>query len=320
MSVELKQNAVKVFAPATVANVGSGFDIFGFALNEPGDEIHLCVTKQTGVIIDVISGDGGALPRQAEKNTAGRSVLAMLEYLDADFGLAMEIHKKMPIGSGLGSSAASSVASVFALNNLLKKPLSKEKLLEFAIEGEKIASGENVHLDNIAACLYGGFILVRSKSPIDIVPIPTPQNLHCIVIHPQIEIRTSETRKMLKTQLPLSTAIEQWANVAGVVTALFQADYALLKRSLIDEIAEPDRSILIPHFFEMKEAAMQNSAAGFSISGSGPSVFALSSNFETAQTIGREVQNVLTKNEIENDVYISKINNAGPKILESSRA
>jgi len=319
MVFALKHNAVKVFAPATVANVGSGFDIFGFALNEPGDEIHLRVAEQTGVIIDVISGDGGALPRQAEKNTAGRSVLAMLEYLEADFGLAMEIHKKMPIGSGLGSSAASSVASVFALNNLLKKPLPKEKLLEFAIEGEKIASGENVHLDNIAACLYGGFILVRSKNPIDIVQIPTPQNLHCTVIHPQIEIRTSESRKMLKAHLPLSKAITQWANVAGVVTALFQADYDLLKRSLIDEIAEPDRSILIPHFAEMKETALENGAAGFSISGSGPSVFILSSDYETAQTIGREVRNVLKKEQIGNDIFISKINNTGPKVLESGR-
>ena len=316
MATELKHKAVKVFAPATVANVGSGFDIFGFALNEPGDEIHLRVTKQTGVIIDVITGDGGALPRQAEKNTAGRSALAMLEYLKADFGLAMEIHKKMPVGSGLGSSAASSVAGAFALNNLLKEPLSKEKLLEFAIEGEKIASGKNVHLDNIAACLYGGFILVRSKNPIDIIPIPTPNNLHCTVIHPQIEIQTSESRKMLKKLVPLSKAITQWANVAGVVTALFQEDYDLLKRSLKDKIAEPDRSILIPYYDEMKQAAMENGAAGFSISGSGSSVFAFSSDYETAQTIGCAARNVLTKNEIGNDVYISKINNTGPKVLE----
>ncbi len=318
MSTELKHKHIKVFAPATVANVGSGFDIFGFALNKPGDEVHLRVTEKPGIIIEKISGDDGALPLQAEQNTAGRSLLAMVNYLNIDFGLVMKIHKKMPIGSGLGSSAASSVASVFALNSMLEKPVSKEQLLEFAIEGEKIASGENVHLDNISACLYGGFILVRSKNPIDIVQIPTPDDLHCTVIHPQIEIKTSESRKMLKSQLPLSNAIAQWANVAGVVTALFKEDFELLKRSLVDKIAEPDRSILIPHFDEMKEAALENGAAGFSISGSGPSVFAFSFAYETAKIIGQAASEVLQKNGIENDVYVSKINQAGPKVVEVS--
>lgn len=317
MKPHLKHKSVKVFAPATVANVGCGFDIFGFALHQPGDEVILRAANKKGLSISKITGDAGALPLQADKNTAGRSVLAMMDYLKLDFGLQMELHKKMPIGSGLGSSAASSVAGVFALNALLDEPLETEKLLEFAIEGEKIASGESVHLDNITACMYGGFILVRSKDPIDIVALPVPDNLYCTVLHPQIEIRTSESRKMLRSSIALNTAINQWANVAGVVTALFKEDFNLLKRSLKDEVAEPDRSILIPHFNLLKEAALEAGAAGFSISGSGPSVFALSSGLQKAEEIGSALQDVLQKHSIENDLYVSKVNTAGPILLET---
>jgi homoserine kinase len=311
----LTGKTIHVFAPATVANVGSGFDIFGFALHEPGDEVSLEVTEKPGVIIKSISGDDGILPMEAEKNTSGRSVNAMLQYLKADFGVSLDLHKKMPIRSGLGSSAASSVASVFAFNSLLKKPLPKEKLLEFAAFGEKIASGDNVHFDNIAACLYGGFILVRSKDPVDIISIPAPEDLYCTIVHPKIAIDTSETRKMLKTQVLLSKAVTQWANVAGVVTALFNKDYSLLKRSLIDEIVEPDRSILIPYYQEMKETAQKNDAIGFNISGSGPSVFALSSDINNAEKIADAVKRLLDSKEVDNDIYISKINQEGPKII-----
>jgi len=318
MPVELKYKKIRirVFAPATVANVGSGFDIFGFALNTPGDELLLQVTTRPGVKISRITGEDGQLPLAAEKNTAGGSILAMLQDLGADFGVQMELYKKMPIGSGLGSSAASAVASVFALNSILKKPFGREELLTFAIEGEKIASGASVHLDNIAACLYGGFILVRSRKPPDIISIPTPQDLYCTVIHPRIEIKTSMSRQMLRNQIPLETAITQWGNVGGMITALFKKDYNLLSRSLKDVVAEPVRSILIPHFQELNDLSIRNGALGCSIAGSGPSVFALSAGKSTAKKIGLALQKFLSGQQIENDLYISAINQAGPKIIK----
>ncbi len=312
---DLKRREIRAFAPATVANVGCGFDIFGFAINEPGDEVYLKIVEKPGVAIKEISGDEGVLPREADRNTAGKSLLAMLERIKAPFGVEMALHKKMPIGSGLGSSAASSVVSVFAMNEMLKKPLRREELLPFVMEGEKIASGENVHLDNISACLYGGFILVRSQNPIDIVSIPTPESLHCTVIHPRIEIKTAETRKMLKARTPLDKAIHQWANVAGVVTALFKEDYDLLKRSLKDEIIEPDRAVLIPHFYEMREAATAKGSVGFSISGSGPSVFSFAPGLIKAKEVAAAIGGVLLDKGIEYDSFVSPINNKGPRII-----
>jgi homoserine kinase len=314
---DLKYSEIRAYASATVANVGCGFDIFGFAINEPGDEVFLKITDEPGVVIKEISGDKGMLPTEAVKNTAGKSLMAMLAFINAEFGIEMSLHKKMPIGSGLGSSAASSVVSVYAMNSMLKNPLSREELLPFVVEGEKIASGENVHLDNISACLYGGFILVRSQNPIDIISIPTPPSLHCTVIHPQIEIKTAEMRKMLKARTPLEKAIHQWANVAGVVTALFKEDFELLKRSLKDEIIEPDRAVLIPHFYEMRDAALENGSVGFSISGSGPSVFAFSTGQEDARKVAEAIGGVLKNKGIAYDVFVSPINKQGPRVIDN---
>jgi homoserine kinase len=315
-SKDLKKKEIRVFAPATVANVGCGFDIFGFALHEPGDEIILKVSESKGLQITKITGDEGRLPTQANKNTAGQSLLAMMNELKFESGLEMEVHKKMAIGSGLGSSAASAVASVFAFNAMLERPLSKTELLKYAIEGEKIASGESVHLDNIAACLYGGFILVRSRNPIDIVALPVPDNLFCTVIHPQIEIRTESSRKILRKQIPLEKAVTQWGNVAGTISALYQEDFELLKRSFNDVIVVPDRSQLIPYYQDLQQVAMDSDAIGCSISGSGPSIFALSSDSETARKIGSNMSAVLTDVKIGHDIYISKINTQGPKVIE----
>jgi homoserine kinase len=315
-SKDLKKKEIRVFAPATVANVGCGFDIFGFALHEPGDEIILKVSESKGLQITKITGDEGRLPTQANKNTAGQSLLAIMNELKFESGLEMEVHKKMAIGSGLGSSAASAVASVFAFNAMLERPLSKTELLKYAIEGEKIASGESVHLDNIAACLYGGFILVRSRNPIDIVALPVPDNLFCTVIHPQIEIRTESSRKILRKQIPLEKAVTQWGNVAGTISALYQEDFELLKRSFNDVIVVPDRSQLIPYYQDLQQVAMDSDAIGCSISGSGPSIFALSSDSETARKIGSNMSAVLTDVKIGHDIYISKINTQGPKVIE----
>ena len=317
-SAALKGKTVRVFAPATVANVGSGFDIFGFALNVPGDEVNLVVEKNPGVRIREISGDDGLLPTVAENNTAGVSLQAMLKSIKADFGVSFDLHKKMPVGSGLGSSAASSVASIFALNCLLDQPLSKNELLQFAIEGEKITSGERIHMDNIAACLYGGFILVRSSMTRDIVSIPTPDELYCTIIHPQINIKTSESRRILKKQISLDMAITQWGNAAGMIAALFKQDFDLLRRSLKDVVAEPVRSMLIPYFQELNSAALDTGAIGCSISGSGPSVFALSEGIKRATNVGAAFKSVLDAHDVDNDVFVSAINKEGPRILNKA--
>jgi homoserine kinase len=312
----IQKNTIHAFAPASVANVGCGFDIFGFALHFPGDEVVMKAVDGEGIRITNITGDGGSLSKNVAENTAGVSLKAMMDSINADFGVEMEIHKKMPIGSGLGSSAASSVVSIYALNSMLKKPLLLEELLKFAIEGEKIASGNSIHLDNIAACLYGGFILVRGKDPIDIVKIPTPDSFYCTILHPHIEIKTEASRKLLRKQITLEQAITQWGNVAGAIAALFTSDFELLKRSFDDVVVVPDRAELIPKYYQVYDAAMSAGAIGCSISGSGPSVFALSNDQSAAEGIGQAMSEVLNNLDIGNDVYVSGINNQGPKIIE----
>lgn len=315
MKLELISKKIKIFSPASVTNVGSGFDTFGFALNFPGDELTLTITDKPGIRIKKILGDSKKLPIDINKNTATVSLMAMMNELNSDFGVEIELHKKMPFCSGLGSSAASSVASVFALNKLLKKPFRKNELLKFAIEGEKIASGENVHADNVAACLYGGFIIVRSLKELDIIQIPFPPNLFVTVIHPFILVKTEDTRKILKQSIPLSKAITQWANAAGLVAGLIKKDFALIGRALEDVIVEPIRADLIPNFYEVKNVALQNGAFGCSISGSGPSIFAFSNSKSKALRIGKAMADVYSASEIKYDLYISKINKVGPKIL-----
>jgi homoserine kinase len=306
---------IKVFAPATVANVSCGFDILGFAIDAPGDELTLRITDKPGVVITKITGDEGKLPIEAEKNTAGVSLLAMMKELNAGFGVEMQLDKKMPLGSGLGSSAASAVASVFALNCLIDKPVNKLDLVKFAREGEKISCGENPHADNIAACIYGGFVLVRSNYPLDIIPLSAPDDLYCTILHPDVVVKTEHSRNILRKQLLLSTAVTQWGNIAGLVAGLLKSDYDLISRSMHDVIVEPVRSVLIPGFDAIKEAALSNGALGSSISGSGPSVFALSNSKEKAEKIGAAMQKVLAPLEVGSEVYISKINSNGPIII-----
>ena len=313
-----KAKKVRVFSPATVSNVGAGFDIFGFALHIPGDELVMKIVEKPGIYITKITGDDHHLPKDAKKNTAGVALRAMMDALNPNFGVEFELHKKMPLGSGLGSSAASAVASVFALNSLLKKSFSKNDLLLFALEGEKIASGSIAHADNVAPCLYGGFTLVRGCSPPDVISIPTPKDLYCTIIHPQIEIKTEFARKILRSQIKLSDAVKQWGNAAALVAGLMKPDYDLIKRSIEDFIIEPIRGSLIPNYFLLKEAALKNNALGCSISGSGPSVFALSRSEKEAKLIGSEMKKVLTKIKLKSDTYISKINHYGPRIISLS--
>jgi homoserine kinase len=305
---------IRIFSPATVANVGCGFDVFAFALNEPGDEITLSIKSDSGVEITEIRGNS-SLPRDINKNTVSVSVSAMLDYLNSNVGINISLNKGMPIRSGLGSSAASAVGGVFALNHLLEANLPNEILLKFAVEGEKIASGDNIHLDNSAACLYGGFVLVRSEDPVDIISIPVPESLHCVIIHPQIEINTAESRKVLPDKVSLLQATSQWSNTAAVVAALYESDFDLLKRSISDPIIEPARAKQIPDFYGLRDAALNSGAVGCGISGSGPSVFALADSKEKAHRMRDEIDHYYKRNNIPFETFISKINSSGPKVL-----
>lgn len=308
-------NQVRIFAPATIANVGCGFDVMGLALNEPGDEIVATRTNHPGIRITKITGDDGLLPTDPQKNTAGIGILQLWEELGAEGGVEIEIHKKMPMGSGLGSSAASAVGGVAALNALLESPLSNEKLLPYALEGERIACG-TPHADNAAASLFGGFVLVRSSDPVDVVPIQSPEDLFAAVLHPQIEILTEDTRRILRKNIPLSLAVKQWANVGGLIAGLLNKDYDLISRSLPDVVIEPIRSVLIPGFDAVKHSALDSGALGCSISGSGPSIFALCKGQDQAHKSGKAMQDTLSRLELESDLYISPVNQNGPQILE----
>lgn len=303
---------IRVFAPATVANVACGFDIFGFALEQPGDLIVARLANRPGVALTRI--EGADLPRDPEKNTAGVSVIKLLEHLGTKQGIELELHKQMPLGSGLGSSAASAAGSLFAANTLLGFPLSPLELIPFAMEAERMACG-SAHADNVAPALLGGFVLIRSYSPLDIIPIPIAANIHCTILHPRIEIKTEEARKILKKELSLSQLVAQTGNAAGLIAGLIQGDHSLISRSLEDAVVEPIRAALIPGFYGMKEAAMQAGALGCSISGSGPSLFALSSTAEIANTVGNAMQNACHKQGLASDLYLSAINQRGPKIV-----
>lgn len=274
-------DSATAFAPASVSNVASGFDIMGFALDGPGDTVTVRLTRTPGITITKITGTSAALPVEPELNTAGAPVIALFRHAGTSFGAEIEIHKGLPLGSGIGSSAASAVAAAFAANAALGAGLTGEDLLPFAIEGEKIASGA-VHVDNLSPSLLGGFVLVRGYGPIDLVKIPPPDDLWCTIVRPHIEIRTKESRQALPKQVPLRDVVTQTGNAAGLIAGLLTSDYGLIGRSLHDVIAEPARGPMIPGFRAMKEAAMRAGALGCSISGSGPSVFALSRGRKTA--------------------------------------
>lgn len=310
----MSSKSIKVSAPATVSNVGPGFDIMGFAINTSAEEMVVSLTNKRGIKIVKITGDKSKLPLDIKKNTATVALTHMLERLKTNIGIEIEIRKKMRSGSGLGSSAASAVAAPFALNELLGKPFTKEELLEFALLGEEVASG-SIHADNVAPCLFGGFILIRGYHPLDIIQIAPPANLFCTVLHPQFEIKTSDARKLIKRNYPLEDVVTQSGNAAGLVAALLKSDYDLIKRSLNDLIAEPARAKLIPDFYEIKNAALNSGSIGCSISGSGPAIFAFSTSEETAVAIGKAMKKVAGRKIEKNIVHVSSINTDGPKVI-----
>jgi homoserine kinase len=306
---------IKIYSPATVSNIGCGFDTMGFALDEYCEEIILRTSANLGVRVVKITGDHGEIPYDNNQNTATKALLAFIEKHPIEFGLEIEIHKKMGLGSGLGSSAASAVSSVFGLNYLLGNPFDNNQLLLFALEGEKIAS-KATHADNVAPCLFGGFVLISSYEPLNIIKLPVPNDLYCAIIHPQIEIKTSEARALLGDTIKLKDAITQWGNVGGLVAGLYKSDYELIGKSIKDKVAEPLRSKLIPGYESIKKSAYNAEAIGCNISGSGPALFALTVTKEKAQKVAEAMKNACDKINVENKIYVSSINQNGPLIKE----
>ena len=284
----MENTTLSVFCPATIANLSCGFDVLGLALEGVGDRMNMKLSENTGVRITRITG--GDLPMDAEKNVAGVAAMALLKASDYEGGVEIEIEKHILPGSGIGSSAASAAGAVWALNQLLGNPFSLPQLVSFAVAGEALASG-TPHADNVAPALYGGITLIRGYEPLDIARVHCPALLHAVVLHPQIELKTSDSRSILKRNITLEQGIRQWGNVGGLITGLFTEDYGLISRSLEDVVIEPVRSLLIPGFAKMRENALKAGALGFGISGSGPSVFALCQGAENA----RETEQALSE-------------------------
>jgi homoserine kinase len=309
------KDSIKIFAPATVANVSCGFDIFGLAVNEPGDEVIVSKRSDSKIVIQAITGDDGKLTYDPAKNTVTVPIISFLDAQGIAAGFDIILNKKMPLGSGLGSSSASSVAGVFAVNELLGKPLASADLLSYAMEGERIACGA-AHADNVAPALMGGFVIIRSYAPLDYFKIQTPAELFVSIVHPDVEVNTKDARNILRNEVSLKTVISQMGNVAGLVAGMLSNDYALIGRSMEDKIIEPARSILIPQFFEVKQAALDAGALGCSISGAGPSIFSFSRGIETAQKVAEAKRKIFESVGIKANVFVSSINQNGPIILD----
>jgi homoserine kinase len=305
-------NEIKLFCPATIANVSCGFDVLGLCLESVGDTMTITKTTIKGVrIIEIIGAD---LPLETNKNVAGVAAVSLLDTLQPDFGFDISIIKNIKAGSGIGSSAASAAGAVYGINKLLGSPFSTKELVPFAMQGEKLASG-TAHADNVAPALLGGFTLIRSYEPLDIITIPSPANLYVTVIHPQIELKTKDARSVLKENISLKKATVQCGNIGGLISGLYTSDYDLIGRSLHDELVEPVRSILIPKFDELKAAAIAAGALGGGISGSGPSVFALSKGEATARKVAAAMASIMNETGIPFEVHVSPINSQGIKII-----
>jgi len=309
-------SGIKVFAPASVANVACGFDILGFALERPGDEIIGRINPNTkGLRITQITGDNKKLSHNILENTAGFAAYKLLEHLqETELGIDIEIHKKMPFGSGLGSSAASAVAGVMIVNELLKNPLSKRELLPFAVMGEQIADGA-FHADNVAPSLLGGMTLIRDTATFDIHRVPVPKGVYISVLYPHIKVLTKDARSILSDTVTMQQMIRQTGNIAGLMLGCFNGDLELIGRSLEDAVIEPQRAKLIPRFYDVKEAALKCGALGCSISGAGPSIFAISTNSLVAEEVGLAMQKIYNDLKINNDLYLSAINQEGAILL-----
>lgn len=303
---------ITVFCPATIANVSCGFDVLGLCLDQVGDDMILERSSEPGVRIRSIAHQD--LPLETEKNVAGVAASALLEHLGESDGVEIDIVKRIKPGSGIGSSAASAAGAVFGVNALFGYPLTPYELIPFAMEGEKLASGA-LHADNVAPALLGRFTLIRSYQPLEVLTLPTLPDLYAVVIHPQIELKTSDARSVLKEKVLLTQAITQWGNLAGLVRALYTNDTELLSRCLTDVIAEPLRSPLIPGFNLLKSAALSAGALGCGISGSGPSVFALCLGEKNAKEVSEAMSESYKSTRLAFDTHVCSINSTGIKII-----
>ena len=304
------EKSIKVFAPASISNVGPGFDLMGFAINNLGDEIIVRPNSQKKLRITKITGDKKTLPLDINKNTATVGILSLLNYIKTETGFDIQINKKMGIGSGLGSSAASAVAAVFAINQYLELKLSKDELVKFAMVGEKAASG-SFHADNVAPSMLGGFVLIRSYDPLDIIKIDYPKSIFCSIIYPQISIKTAEARKLISKNIALRKSLNQTGNAASLMIGLMNADYNLIGRSMVDEIAEPKRASLIPCYDRIRTNALISGAINCNISGSGPSLFSFTGSKKSASSICESMVLACEEKSIKSESYISKINSKG---------
>lgn len=298
------------FAPATVANVSCGFDILGFAIDELGDEVTVKLVDTPGVKVVEIQGDGGKLPFDADKNTCSVAVQAMLNSLGVNPGIELSLFKGLPLGSGMGSSAASAAAALMAANEVLGNPFEKMDLVPFAMEAERIACG-TAHADNVAPSILGGFVLIKDYDPLDVIKLPVPDGLYCTLLHPHLELKTMDSRSVLRQQISLKESTVQSGNIAGFIAGLFRNDFQLISRSLKDVIAEPTRALLIPGFYELRNVVREIGALGSGISGSGPTIFILSEGKEIASKVGKESKKIFEKIGLDVDVYVSKVNDKG---------
>ena len=307
---------IRVFAPATVANLGPGFDVLGLALTAPGDELEAEMCGTPGVHIAEVTGDGGALSRDPQKNVVGRAAADVLRRAGASQGVRLWLHKKMPLASGLGSSGASSAAGAMAVNELLGRPLSQSDVVASAMEGERAASG-TPHADNVAPSVMGGVVLVRSYQPFEVIALPVPDRLHVTVVHPHCKVSTSEARRLVKGRTyALDDIVPNLGNVAALIAALCSGDLELLGRSVQDRLVEPLRAQLIPGFRDVKEAALRAGGLGCSIAGSGPSVFAFADSLESATKVGTAMQAAFTTSAgLDSDLFAGKVSHHGARAI-----
>ena len=309
-------NSIRVFAPATVSNVSCGFDVLGFAMEGPGDEVQLTLTSDHEIKIKAIHPASVKLPMSVEKNTAGVAVNSFLSAIGSKQGVEIVLIKNLPLGSGMGSSGASAVAALVAINHLLGNPLSPMELIPHAMEAERIACG-SAHADNVAPSILGGFVLVREYDPLDVISIPIKAKLWCTLVHPHIELKTEDSRKVLKTEIPLVDAVTQTGNIAALMIGLMKPDPSLISKSLQDVIAEPLRAQFIPGFDAIKKVATKCGALGCGISGSGPSIYALSETEEIARQVGDQIHLIFQRNKINSEEYVSAISDKGARIVNS---
>lgn len=304
---------IRVFAPASIANMGCGFDVMGMVMDAVGDIITMEIEEGIGLEIENITNVD--LPSDVEKNVMTPAIMAFLAAYKKTLKIKVTIESKIWPGSGIGSSAASSVAAVFALNELSGRPFKKEQLVEFAMEGEKLISGGVAHADNVAPSMLGGVVLIRGYHPLDIVKLPAPESFHCSVVHPDIVVSTKMARQVMPKEIPVRDAVNQWGNVGGLVAGLTLGDVDLIGRSMVDVVAEPCRKGFIPAFDILRYKVLEAGALAVNISGSGPSVFALSKNENTAKTISEIMSEHFAILGIKSNVYTSNISNTGARVL-----